>query len=328
MKKHSGYISLVFIIGSFVFALSIPTISHAKSGEQEKHADHEEHGDGEEGEGGQEEGIIELDQEAQEMIQLKTEKAETRVVERRLKVFGKIAKDTEEHSYVTAEEGIIEKIHVGLGAAVEKGDPLLTVRKFDGTSQDILSDMPSVILAVYVKPGDHVDRLKSLMSIVNIDKLRVTVDVYEKDISFVEVGQKAQIESIGFPGKKFAGEVVYISPQVEEDSQAIKVRIDVDNSEHLLRLGMFVSAELIYGSDKKVLAVPQSAVQELNGEDIVFVMEDKNRFALREVTLGQSFGDHVEIEKGAEQDEQVVTQGSFNLKSEKAKESLGDGHGH
>ena len=262
------------------------------------------------------------------MIQLKTEKAEKRIVERRLKVFGKIAKDTEEHSYVTAEEGIVEKIHVDLGATVERGNPLLTVRKSDGTSQDILAEIPGVILAVYVKAGDHVDRLKSLMSIVNIDKLRVTVDVYEKDISFVEVGQKAQIESIAFPGKKFEGEVVYISPQVEEDSQAIKVRVDVDNSEHLLRLGMFVSAELIYGSDKKVLAVPQSAVQELNGEDIVFVMEDKDRFALREVILGQSFGDHVEIEKGAEQDEQVVTQGSFNLKSEKAKESFGDGHGH
>ncbi|MCA9400730.1 MAG: efflux RND transporter periplasmic adaptor subunit, partial [Candidatus Omnitrophica bacterium] len=209
-----------------------------------------------------------------------------------------------------------------------KGDPILTVRKSDGTSQDILAEIHGVILAVYVKLGDHVDRLKSLMSIVNIDKLRVTVDVYEKDIGFVEVGQKAQIESIGFPGKKFSGEVVYISPQVEEESQAIKVRIDVDNSEHLLRLGMFVSAELIYGSDKKVMAVPQSAVQELNGEDIVFVMEEKNRFALREVTLGQSFGDYVEIKKGVQEDEQVVTQGSFNLKSEQAKGSFGDGHAH
>ena len=61
--------------------------------------------------------------------------------------------------------------------------------------------MPGVILAVYVKPGDHVDRLKSLMSIVNIDKLRVTVDVYEKDISFVEVGQKLKLNRLGFRGR-------------------------------------------------------------------------------------------------------------------------------
>lgn len=329
MKKYFIYINKILILSFFVVVLSIPTMSYSKA-EKEKHADHKEQGDehGEEEEAGHEEGLIELDEEAQEMIQLKSEKTQQRAVERHLKVFGKIAKDTEEHSYVTAEEGIIEKIHVDLGAAVEKGNPLLTVRKSDGTSQDILAEIPGVILAIYVKPGDHVDRLKSLMSIVNIDKLRVTVDVYEKDIGFVEVGQKAHIESIGFPGKKFSGEVVYISPQVEEESQAIKVRIDVDNSEHLLRLGMFVSAELIYGSAKKVLAAPQSAVQELNGEDIVFVREDKNRFALREVILGQSFGDYVEIKKGVEENEEVVTQGSFNLKSEQAKESFGDGHGH
>jgi len=330
MKKHFVYINKILMLSLFVVVFSIPTMGYSKA-EEEKHADHKEHGDEhghDEEESGHKEGIIELDEEAQEMIQLKTEKAEKRVVERRLKVFGKIAKDTEEHSYVTAEEGIIEKIHVDLGTTVEKGNPLLTVRKSDGVSQDILSEIPGVILAMYVKRGDHVDRLKSLMSIVNIDKLRVTVDVYEKDIGFVEIGQKAQIESIGFPGKKFSGEVVYISPQVEEESQAIKVRIDVDNSEHLLRLGMFVSAELIYGSDKEVLAVPQSAVQELNGEDILFVKEGKNKFTLREVTLGQSFGDYVEIKKGVGENENVVTQGSFNLKSEQAKESFGDGHGH
>ena len=322
MKRHLGYISSAFMTGLLILAFNVPAISQAKSGEHEGHAGHDEAGEG------HEEGVIELDQEAQAMIQLKTEPAEMRVVERRLKVFGKIAKDTEGHSYVTAGDGIIEKIHVDLGTAVEKGSPLLTVRKSDGTFQDAPADIPGVILAVYVKPGDHVDRLKSLMSIVNIDTLRATVDVYEKDIGFVEVGQKAQMESIAFPGKKFDGEVVYVSPQVEEDSQAVKVRVDVDNSQHLLRLGMFVSAELIQGSDKKVLAVPQSAVQELNGEDIVFVMEDKNRFVLREVILGQSLGDDVEIKKGIGEKERVVTQGSFNLKSEHAKESFGDGHAH
>ncbi len=339
MKKY--FLSLIFIATLSIFAFSIPTIKQAIS-EEKEHADHKEHGehdhgkenaehkeDGHDEEGEEhEEGVIELDQEAQEMIQLKTETVEKRIVERRLKVFGKIAKDTDEHSYVTADEGIVEKIHVDLGASVEQGSPLLTVRKSDGTEQDILSEIPGVILAIYVKPGDHVDRLKSLISIVNIDKLRVTVDVYEKDIGSVQVGQKAQIESIAFSGKKYSGEVVYISPQVEEDSQAIKVRIDVDNSDHSLRLGMFVSAELIYGTDLKVVAVPQSAVQELNGEDIIFVMEEKNHFALREVSLGQSFGEYVEIKKGVEENEQIVTQGSFNLKGEKGKESFGHGHAH
>ncbi len=312
MKKHFAYINKILLLILFVVIFSMPVMNYAKAEEESGH----------------EEGTLELDEEAQEMIQLKTATVEKRFVEYRLKVFGKVAKDTEEHSYVTADEGIVEKIHVDLGATVEKGSVLLTIRKSDGSVQDILSESAGVILAIYVKRGDHLDRLKSLMSIVNIDKLRVTVDVYEKDIGSVKIGQKAGIESIAFPGKKFLGEVVYISPQVEEESQAIKARIDVDNSEHLLRLGMFVSGELIYDSDKEVTAILQSAVQELNGEDIVFVKEGENKFALREVTLGQSFGDYVEIKKGVQEDEQVVTDGSFNLKSEQGKESFGDGHAH
>jgi cobalt-zinc-cadmium efflux system membrane fusion protein len=328
MKKHFVYINKILMLILFVVIFSIPVMNYAKA-EEEKHADHKKYGDEhDEDEAVHEEGIIKLDEEAQEMIQLKTATVEKRLVEYRLKVFGKVAKDTEEHSYVTADQGIVEKIHVDLGAAVEKGSALLAIRKSDGSVQDILSENTGVILAIYVKRGDHVDRLKSLMSIVNIDKLRVTVDVYEKDIGFVKIGQKAEIESIAFSGKKFLGEVVYISPQVEEESQAIKVRIDVDNSEHLLRLGMFVAGELIYDSDKEVPAILQSAVQELNGKDIVFVKEGENKFSLREVTLGQSFGDYVEIRNGVDENEQVVTQGSFNLKSEQGKESFGDGHAH
>ena len=119
MKKHFIYINKILIFSLFIGVLSIPTMSYSKV-EEEKHADHKEHGDehGEGEEAGHEEGIIELDEEAQEMIQLKTATVEKRLVEYRLKVFGKVAKDTEEHSYVTADEGIVGKIHFDFRASV------------------------------------------------------------------------------------------------------------------------------------------------------------------------------------------------------------------
>jgi multidrug efflux pump subunit AcrA (membrane-fusion protein) len=278
---------------------------------------------------GHAEGAVELDNEAQEMIQLKADTVEKRSVKSRLKVFGKISQDTERSSYVTAEgEGVVEEIKTGLGALVEKGDLLFMIRRTDGSVQEVHSNEHGVALAIYVKVGDKVDRLKSLMSIVGIDKLRATVDVYEKDIGLAQVGQRVEIESIAFSGKKFNGEVVYISPHVDESSQSIKVRVDIDNPDHLLRLGMFVSGEIIHGSDQKVLTVPLSAVQELKGEEVVFVVEGGNKFSVREIALGRKFEDYAEIEKGLQEGEKVVTHGSFNLKSEQAKESLGDGHGH
>lgn len=275
------------------------------------------------------EQIVKLDEKAQEMIQLEIGAAEEMIMEKRIKVYGKIAQDTGNYSYITAGMNTqVEKLLVKLGDIVEKDTPLLVVKKDDGTSKEITSSMHGTILTIHVKPGEMVDSVKSLISIINLDLLRVTLDVYEKDLNFVKIGQAVEIKTIAFPGKKFTGKVVYISPRIDEETQSVKIRAEVNNSKHFLRLGMFVSGELIIASDREVLAVPKEAVQQLNGEDIVFVVDGKNTFRIREVILGRTMGDYVEIKDGLQKEEKVVTQGSFYLKSEQTKESFEDGHAH
>ena len=292
--------------------------SHRRD-QRKGHGDHEDHG----------EEAIELDEETRSMIQLQTETVRRRKLGGRLKVYGKIAQDTENYSYVTFDgDGRIEKIHVELGAIVDKGDILVSVRRDDGTVEEIVSDMHGVVLSVFVKPQERIDRLTSLLSIADVDTMRATIDIYEKDLHYVHVGQKVVLTTSAFPDKKFEGKVVYISPKVDEHTQSIKVRVDVNNPEHLLRLGMFVAGELIYASDKMALAVPVSAVQRLKGEDVVFVVEEGDRLKLREVVLGQRTKNYIEVKKGLKEGDIVVTRGSFYLKSEKAKESFGQGHAH
>jgi cobalt-zinc-cadmium efflux system membrane fusion protein len=121
---------------------------------------------------------------------------------------------------------------------------------------------------------------------------------------------------------------VYISPQIDEHTQAIQVRVDVDNRDHLLRLGMFVAGELIYATDEEVLAVPKSAIQQLNGENVAFIQEKPGHYERMDVSLGRITEEYIEIKSGLSENDIVVTQGSFYLKSELAKESFGDGHGH
>ena len=305
---------------------------------EDDHDDHKGHGDHKENKGHDEheghddhgeEGVISLDEEARAMIQLKTEKVSKRNLGGHLKVYGKIAKDTENYSYVTFEgEGVVKSINVDLGTIVDKGDELLIIRNDEGKVEHISSEMHGAVLSIFVKPGDRVDSLTSLLSIIDVDTLRATIDIYERDLSLVSVGQDVVLMTAAYPNKKFNGKVVYVSPQVDEHTQAIKVRVDIDNPDHLLRLGMFVSGELIYASGKKVLAVPLTAVQQLNEEDVVFMAEEGNNLKLREVVLGRTVNDYVEIKEGLSEGEFVVTQGSFYLKSEQAKEAFGDGHNH
>ena len=263
------------------------------------------------------------------MIQLQTEKVSRRKLGGKLKVYGKIAQDTENYSYATFNgDGRVKEVYIGLGAIVDKGDPLISIIKDDGNVEQVTSDMHGAVLSIFVKPRERIDRLTSLLSIVDVDTMRATIDIYEKDLRHIRVGQKVHLTTSAFPDKKFEGEVVYISPKVDEHTQSIKVRVDVKNPDHLLRLGMFVSGDLVYASDKTALAVPVSAIQQLNEEDIVFVAQDGDNLKLNEVTLGQTSDGYVEVIRGLKEGDMVVTQGSFYLKSEQAKESFGHGHAH
>ena len=316
MKTIKAFLYIFTILSLIVTQVNLKVV-YAAENRHEGHDDHEE------------EGVINLDEEARSMIQLKTEKISKRSLGGHLKVYGKIAKDTENYSYITFDgEGVVGAIETDLGGIVNKGTELLIIRKADGTIEHIKSEIHGVVLSIFVKSGDKVDSLTSLLSIIDVDTLRATIDIYERDLRLVSVGQEVKLTTAAYPNKTFNGKVVYVSPQVDEHTQAIKVRVDIKNPDHLLRLGMFVSGELIYASSEKVLVVSLNAVQQLNEEDVVFVAEEGNNLKVREVVLGRTVKDNVEIKKGLNKGEVVVTQGSFYLKSEQAKEIFGDGHNH
>jgi len=79
---------------------------------------------------------------------------------------------------------------------------------------------------------------------------------------------------------------------------------------------------------QKLLAVPEEAVQTLNGEKIVFILEDKDIFAVQHVELGKKVGNTRIIAKGLEEGQKIVVQGAFNLKAELNKGTFGHAHVH
>ena len=268
--------------------------------------------------------VLEIGAEAREMIELEAVRVQKKILGERLKVYGKIAKDTDRYSHVTFEtEGVVEKVHVKLGDVVDEGTPLIGIKQSDGVLKVVVAPAQGTVVSIHVSESDKVDRLKALVSLVDVNILRSTFDIYEKDLSFVRVGQVVEVMSIAYPNNIFHGEVVFISPEVDEESKSVKVRVDVDNSEHLLKLGMSISGELIHQEEREGLIVPKSAIQMASEKKIVFVPRNDNEIEVREVHLGHSHHDEVEVIMGLNESENVVTQGSFYLKSELEKESFG-----
>jgi len=115
---------------------------------------------------------------------------------------------------------------------------------------------------------------------------------------------------------------------VDEATRTVKARIEVANPGRKLKPEMFATVELALPADTPpVLAVPEDALQELEGKKVLFVTEDGTEFETRKVELGRASGGMAEVLSGLKEGERYAAKGSFLLKSEMQKGELGE-HGH
>jgi membrane fusion protein, heavy metal efflux system len=143
-------------------------------------------------------------------------------------------------------------------------------------------------------------------TIANLSHVWVICDVYENDLSLVEVGQEASISLNAYPGKELTGRVTDIGPVLDPTIRTVKVRIDVTNP-GTLRLGMFVKATIV-GRTKEVHAtVPADAILHLHDQDWIYMPAGGNQFRRISVQAGDMLpGGNQEILSGISPGQQVV----------------------
>jgi cobalt-zinc-cadmium efflux system membrane fusion protein len=189
-----------------------------------------------------------------------------------------------------------------------------------------------VVVERPVTLGEQVDPEDTLFLIMDLSEVWILVDVFERDLAQVSVGQKVKVSVTAYSEQEFSGEVSHIGAVVEPRSRAVKVRVALPNPDGRLKPGMFARVALsgTEGSEHEHLFVPVGAVQRTDGGAVVFVPADEEgEYVAREVRTGHEAAGFVAIESGLSPDEEVVVAGSFILKSELGKESLGEsGHSH
>lgn len=182
----------------------------------------------------------------------------------------------------------------------------------------IRAPIEGTIISRPVTLGQAVERATDAFKIADLRTLWVLLDLYEKDLAKVFVGQKVELLTEAYRGEIFKAKVAYIEPVIDEETRTAKVRIEFENPHGKLRLGQLVTAHII-GDPKHatvdVLAVPRSAVQRVEGKPVVF-LKNPNGFSRRVVEIGGSGGELIEIRQGLVAGEEVATDGAFLLKSE------------
>ncbi len=181
-----------------------------------------------------------------------------------------------------------------------------------------------IVLGELIKPEDRP------YTVADLTHLWIQLDVYEKDLGWVNTGKEVDIKVDSYPEEQFKGKVTYVSDILDESTRTAKARVEMLNADMKLKPGMFATAIISTPSTgtKEVLSIPISAVQQIRGRPSVFIAEDQNGFELRELSLGTESGEFIEVLDGLEPGEKVVTSGGFYLKSLLLKEELGEGHGH
>ena len=260
-------------------------------------------------------------------VVLKTEPAQLSSLGMALKAAGRISANLNKTAKVTPTlEGRLAKLNYDLNDHVKAGEVVATVESPEllGKLLELKAPIDGVIIERNATAGELVDKSRAIYTISDPTQLWAIAEVKERDIATVKLKQDATFTSLAYPDEKFHGKVVLIGNQVETGSRTVEVRIAVDNSDGRLKSGMFADVEIVTTVLDKVLLIPDGALQTDGEEQIVFVAMGDNQFEKRTVKLGLEQSGRVQILDGVKTGENVVTEGSFILKSEMLKGQLGE----
>lgn len=223
-----------------------------------------------------------------------------------------------------ALEAAERRLHI-LGLSDEQVQAIESEPDEQLSRYELHSPVPGRIVELRVANGEAVEVSDVLFVVADNSTMWLLADVYERDLLLLREGAPVLFTVDGLPGVSFEGRLNWISSQVDDRTRTVLVRADLPNEDGLLRAKMFGRARLIVHDDENVLNVPVEAVQTDGCCQLVFVREDEAVFTPRKVILGASANGHVEVLKGLEEGEVIVTTGSFLMKTEILKGNIGAG---
>jgi Cu(I)/Ag(I) efflux system membrane fusion protein len=159
-------------------------------------------------------------------------------------------------------------------------------------------------------PGDVLFRIS------DHDVVWVLADVAERDLSLLEVGQKASVRLRAYPDRVFSGKVALIYPHLMAETRTARIRIELPNPDDVLKPDMYADVEIATGTEAPVVTVSSSAVIDSGERQVVLLDKGDGRFEPRAVKLGRSGGGRVEIKEGLADDDKVVVSANFLIDAE------------
>jgi len=192
-----------------------------------------------------------------------------------------------------------------------------------GSHSVLRAPFAGVVTKYDVAVGELVEPERELLTISDLSTVWVMADVYEKDLGKVNPDTDVNIRFDAYPDRVFVGRLTYIGDLIDPQSRTAKVRCVLANPGGILKLDMFAKVDIPTSDSREGVSVPTAAVQHIDNQPVVFVRQGAEQFVRRDVRLGNTEGDQVEVLSGLKPGETVVEAGSFYLKTTLLRDRIG-----
>lgn len=173
--------------------------------------------------------------------------------------------------------------------------------------------------------GAMVEAGKQLFTVADCSTMWALASVPESALARVRVGQEVELRVEALPDRVFKGKVTWVAAEVDDRTRMGRLRVEMPNPERLLKANFFAKARIFLPSNDKAVLVPDSAIQRIEGNTMVFVQKEADLFDARAVKLGARFDGRAELLEGVSPGESVVVAHGYPLKSQLLISHLGAG---
>lgn len=186
---------------------------------------------------------------------------------------------------------------------------------------DLHAELPGYVLQKSAVHGMRVTPADILFDIADLSAVWILADVYESDLATVELGMAAEVTLPYQPGRTWRGTVAFVNPIVDPGTRTVKVRIEVENGDYVLKPDMF--ADVVLRRDLgDALFVPESAVLKAGDRPIVFLDLGDGRLAPRQIETGARVEGGYAVFSGIAEGDRVVTSANFLIDSESSLKAV------
>ncbi len=202
-----------------------------------------------------------------------------------------------------------------LAATFDVNQATLDRRKRELKDARVYAPFAGIVGAHNVSHGQVIGKNTTLTWLTDLDPVKVEINVPERYIAQLRPGQAIELGVAAIPGKKFRGELYFISPQVDVTSRTILVKAKIPNPDAQLKPGMLASLDLILQRRENSVVIPETAVVRMmdNDRGMIFIVDSNSVAQMKPVKFGVRMSKQVEILEGLQGGEKVVVEGTQKI---------------